>query len=203
MIFKASILALVAPLVHATINIQLPTPVRSASSFTVKWTSDATDPGLFSFELNNEVFHNSYAIANNVQTTQGSLTIALPIVPIGGGYTLQAVNITNINDVYGETGQFNIEEAVSSSEAPTRSGSAGTVAVTTRPPMATTGGGFGTTMTGATNAGGAATGSAASGSGTASSAPTGFNNGATSKFGAGSYAAMALSGIAGVAMLAL
>jgi hypothetical protein len=41
------------------------------------------DSPTFSFELVNEVFHNSFAIANNVEPTPGSLEVTLPIVPAG------------------------------------------------------------------------------------------------------------------------
>jgi len=41
------------------------------------------DRSTFSIELVNTVFHNSFAIANNVVPTSGTMTIELPIVPVG------------------------------------------------------------------------------------------------------------------------
>jgi hypothetical protein len=48
------------------------------------------------------------------------------------GYTLQAVNITNINDVYAQTGQFSVGAPLSSSTtaAGTGAASGSSVAVT-------------------------------------------------------------------------
>ena len=37
----------------------------------------------FSVELVNQNFHNTFAVANNVQTSAGSITVTLPVIPTG------------------------------------------------------------------------------------------------------------------------
>ncbi|PFH47584.1 hypothetical protein AMATHDRAFT_50192 [Amanita thiersii Skay4041] len=208
MIFnKVAFFALVAPLVHAAFNIETPSNVRSASSITIKWTAEPTDPfssPICSFELFNDAFHDSFAIANNVPSLQGSLTLTLPVVPIRDGYTIAAVNVSNINDRFGQTGSFAIAEAISSSSSATASasGSGSSAGVTTRPPVSGTSSGFGTTVAGTSTRTASGASGASSATSTNSAPPSGFSNAAT-KFGAGSYASMALSAMAGVAALAL
>ena len=52
----------------------------SGGSITFTWTADSTDPSTCDFVLANTNFHNTFAIANNVQTSSGSLTVTIPIV---------------------------------------------------------------------------------------------------------------------------
>ncbi|KAF8730544.1 hypothetical protein AX14_005479 [Amanita brunnescens Koide BX004] len=186
---KLAILALVAPLACATISIQPPVNAASNSPITITWTSNApgTDPPVFSIELVNLVFHNSFAIANNVQTTQGSLTLTIPTVPVGDGYSIEFVNISNINDIFAQTGQFSVAPASSV----TRASSTGTAA------SGSSAGSVSVTATGVP--------STSSGFGTTSSTTTATSssfNGAVSR-SSNSYTVLALSAFAGVALLAL
>jgi hypothetical protein len=60
-----------------------PTGAATGSTVTITWQATTTDPGVFSLELVNTIFHNTFAIANNIQTSTGSLTLQLPQVPVG------------------------------------------------------------------------------------------------------------------------
>ena len=54
----------------------------SGGTVTITWTYDATsDPATCDLVLVNANFHNTFAIANNVHTADGTTTLALPIVP--------------------------------------------------------------------------------------------------------------------------
>lgn len=75
-----SFLALVLPLVHA-LQLSTPTNVASGGSVTITWTPAAGDPAVFSVYLVNTVFHDNFGVANNVQSSAGTLTLQLPIVP--------------------------------------------------------------------------------------------------------------------------
>ena len=98
------------PLVSALSNLQVSTGATSGGPVTITWTQDSSDPSSCSFELVNTVFHNSFAIANNIQTSLQTLSVTLPSVPPGydsvlccanpwanviysDGYTLEAVQI--------------------------------------------------------------------------------------------------------------
>ncbi|KAM6498897.1 hypothetical protein JOM56_006845 [Amanita muscaria] len=189
MIFQLALLALVAPLVCATITLQAPNgTVRSNTPATFTWTSsDNADPPFFSLVLQATSFHNTYAIANNVLTTSGSISLTVPTVPAADGYTLQAVNISDINDIYSNYGPFSIAAALSTTASSTATGASSSV---TLPPGLST-------SSGASNAG------TATGSGTTANTgtPTPFNNGASQA--ASSYTALALSAFAGIIFLAL
>lgn len=104
----------VAPLVSALI-LQTPTNPTSGGQMTIMWTSENGDPSTWSFELLNPDFHDSFAIANNVDPSPQQLTLTIPIVPVGGGYSLEAVNIGNISDIYATTPSFSIGATSSSS----------------------------------------------------------------------------------------
>jgi hypothetical protein len=71
------------PLVSALSNLQVSTGPTSGGPVTITWSQDSTDPSSCSFELVNTIFHNSFAIANNIQTSQQTLTVTLPAVPPG------------------------------------------------------------------------------------------------------------------------
>lgn len=49
---------------------------------TITWTASTTDPTSFSIELVQASFHDTFAIANNVPTNMGQLTVQVPEVPI-------------------------------------------------------------------------------------------------------------------------
>jgi len=72
---------LALPLVFA-LTINPLTGATTGGTVTITWSATNTDPPYFSIELVNPAFHNTFAIANNVQTSLGELTIQLPQVPI-------------------------------------------------------------------------------------------------------------------------
>jgi len=217
MLAKLSALALAIPLVAGTVQLNIPKgPIYSQQQITITWTSQPSDP-LFSIELINPSFHNAFAIANNVRPTDGQVTLTLPVVPEGGDYQLNAVDVGNINNVYSSTSSFNIQAnpATASSSSATGSGtstgtaSSGTstgVSVTSHSVGTTSG--FGTTLTGPATTSTAATGtSAGAGSSTTKSASTGttFNGAGSFKMNGhvGAFAAVFFSAMAGAAVFAL
>ncbi|GBE77529.1 hypothetical protein SCP_0104040 [Sparassis crispa] len=136
MFVKISALAALLPLVSA-LTIQTPANWDSAIQANITWTSASTDPSTWSFELVNPVnFHNSFGLANNVDPSTGVLLVELPVVPPGDGYLLQAVNISNINDVFAQSGDFAIgatpsTSAASSSSTAASSSSSGSASAST------------------------------------------------------------------------
>ncbi|KIL71260.1 hypothetical protein M378DRAFT_6067 [Amanita muscaria Koide BX008] len=210
MIFQLALLALVAPLVCATITLQAPNgTVRSNTPATFTWTSsDNADPPFFSLVLQATSFHNTYAIANNVLTTSGSISLTVPTVPAGDGYTLQAVNISDINDLYSTYGPFSIAAALSTTASSTATGASSSV---TLPPGLSTSSGASSAGT-ATGSGTVSPSTLATSAGTITGSTTGtqtantgtstpFNNGANQA--ASSYTALALSAFTGIIFLAL
>lgn len=77
-----SALTLVVPFVSA-LTLNTPKDLSSGGPATISWTNAAGDPSTFSLELVNTVFHNSYAIANNVVPSSGTISLQLPTVPPG------------------------------------------------------------------------------------------------------------------------
>ncbi|KAG5340520.1 hypothetical protein C0989_001330 [Termitomyces sp. Mn162] len=214
---KLSFLALATPLVNA-LTLNIPSNPTSGGSVTITWTSTATDPP-FSLELNHPSFNSAIAIANNVQPGQGMITLTLPIVPSEAGYTLEAVNIGNINDVFSTTGSFAIAPNPDSS-APASSASTSAATGTSVLATASTTGSvipktsatspvsspaFGSTVShsGSVTASGSASPSAQSNTASA----TTITNGASFnyKFGGnkGAMAAVLISALAGAAVVVL
>ncbi|CCM03659.1 uncharacterized protein FIBRA_05803 [Fibroporia radiculosa] len=181
-------LAAFASAATAQITLQTPTNWQSGTSANISWT--ATDSAsLFSLELVNSVFHNAFAIAGNIQPSLGFLSFEMPSVPPGAGYVLEAVNVTNINDVYGSSGSFSIAQTPSTTTSSTTSSSSSTTSS-----LSTTGS---TTTTGSSSSSSSSTTSAAT---TTSSAPATTNfNGSPAKFdlSLGSWAVMAAGAVAG------
>ncbi|KAH9932205.1 uncharacterized protein B0H18DRAFT_952357 [Fomitopsis serialis] len=75
---------------------------------TVGWTSQSGDPASFSLTLvsadsNGEAF----ALAADVPTDEGSVSITVPDVA-AGQYVLNAANVTNVNEIYAESAQFSV-----------------------------------------------------------------------------------------------
>ncbi|KIM82188.1 hypothetical protein PILCRDRAFT_71054 [Piloderma croceum F 1598] len=101
------ILTFVVPLVSA-LTLNLPKDPITGGQTVLTWTANATDPPSFTIELDQASFHNALGIANNVATSAMTLTLELPSVPPGGGYTLQAVANGDINLVYSATSPFTI-----------------------------------------------------------------------------------------------
>ncbi|KAJ7237557.1 hypothetical protein B0H12DRAFT_1057239 [Mycena haematopus] len=120
----------------AAVDIPPPTGVTSGGSAVITWTDYDTLP-TFSIELANPKFHDSLAIANNVDPTKGTITVSIPSVPEGAGYTLQFVNITDINQLYGESDEFSIDPTVTESLTTTGGTATGTVLSTSASPTAT------------------------------------------------------------------
>ncbi|EIW87410.1 hypothetical protein CONPUDRAFT_96820 [Coniophora puteana RWD-64-598 SS2] len=111
---KLAALALIAPLASAlTLNTPT-TSVTNGAQVTITWTATTEDPSTFSLELVNTVFHNAYALVSTVQTASGSATFELPTVPVGSGYSFEAIKIGDINTVYSNTPQFDIGQATAS-----------------------------------------------------------------------------------------
>ena len=79
----AQLALLVAAAATATaITFNTPTNVVSGQNVQISWTSTSTDPSVFSIELvNAPLLGNEIAIANNVQTSSGSTTASVPVVP--------------------------------------------------------------------------------------------------------------------------
>ncbi|KAF8799908.1 hypothetical protein BYT27DRAFT_7119137 [Phlegmacium glaucopus] len=111
-----SLLVLFAPFVSA-LTILAPTNVTSGGFFTINWTSAAGDPATWTFELTNPSFNNAIAISNNVDPSLGSITIQCPVVTPGGAFTIQAVDIGNINMVFAESPIFSIGATITSSSS--------------------------------------------------------------------------------------
>ncbi|KAF8971892.1 hypothetical protein BDZ97DRAFT_1901537 [Flammula alnicola] len=209
MFAKLSLLALAVPLVSA-LQLATPTNPTSGGQVTIHWTNQQGDPTSWSFELTNTAFNNEFAIANNVDPSASQLTLTLPIVPVGDGYTLQAVNIGNVSDIFAQTPDFAVGATTTSltTSASTLSSagssSSGTLShvtsitpsstpgfssnIITSSPSSSTSGASATTSTGA---------AVTSSSAAALSSRMGFGN------SAGGIVAVVLSAVAGAAMIAL
>ncbi|EPT03449.1 hypothetical protein FOMPIDRAFT_1028722 [Fomitopsis schrenkii] len=112
-----SALVALAPFAAAFV-LETPTNWQTSSTANISWSTSAGDPSSFSFELvNPEIFHNSYAIGSNIQASQQFFSFEMPTVDIGAGYYLEAVNVTNIGDVYARSGEFSIAAAASTSSS--------------------------------------------------------------------------------------
>ncbi|KAF8167222.1 hypothetical protein B0H34DRAFT_680889 [Crassisporium funariophilum] len=209
MFSKLTLLAFVAPLVSA-LTLQIPENPTSGGSVTIKWNSAQGDPDTWTFELLNTVFNNAFAIANNVDPSTQQLTLTLPVVPVGDGYTLEAVDIGDINKVFASTGSFSIgpNAGSTSSSTGTATPSSTTSVSTTRvtspsgtPTSVTTT--RTTTSTSATNVSTTATNTNTNTA--VNNAPsTGAALSSRVNFGsAGGFAAVLLSAVAGAVVVAL
>ncbi|KAF8838682.1 hypothetical protein BDN67DRAFT_971150 [Paxillus ammoniavirescens] len=180
-------LALALPFVSA-MTVDAPVGAITGSPVTLTWAGNGSDPSYFTFELSNPLFNYAYAIANNVATSEGSTSLTLPQVPVGGGYTLLATATDNINQIYGQSSQFSIgapgtntttTATSTTSAAPGSPPSTGTVPTVTTAP-------------------------APSGTTAASGTPSSSSNSAVSSFkfglGVGPAAAVVLSAVAGAVM---
>jgi hypothetical protein len=208
---EISLLALAAAPLSSALTIDTPTNWTSGGQAVISWENAQGDPSTWSFELINVVFNDAFAIANNVDPSSSPLTIELPIVPAGAGYTLEAVNIGNITNVYATTASFSIGGTVSGTSSGTATGTGATTAtgaVTTTGAAttpATVSGvvtGTGTTARTGTTAGtgtaagtGAGTGTAA----TTAASPTKSSGAASFKYDLGTYAVALVGAVAGAA----
>ncbi|KAI6138461.1 hypothetical protein BKA82DRAFT_3137601 [Pisolithus tinctorius] len=98
---------------------------------TLNWQTESSDPSYFSVLLANPIFHDTFAIANNVGSALTTLTLELPQVPVGTSYQLQGINVSDVNDVYATSPSFSIGPAPSSNTTTTTT-------TTTTTPGATT-----------------------------------------------------------------
>ncbi|KAF9458027.1 hypothetical protein BDZ94DRAFT_1301476 [Collybia nuda] len=221
MFTKISLLALLAPLV-AALTVEVPQNPKSSSPITIRWESQAGDPATFSIFLINEVFHDSFGIANNVVPELGEITLTLPVVParliwgISDGYTINLVDVGNVNNVFASSSTFSVAEntatdTTSGSSTGTGTGTATTGRSTsttpsvpsTRPSNTSTS--FGVTVTppasSPTNSASNSTSSASSSdpatSSSAASVPIKINT------NVGALAAVVISAIAGAVVVAL
>ncbi|KIJ66577.1 hypothetical protein HYDPIDRAFT_174620 [Hydnomerulius pinastri MD-312] len=187
MFAKFSALALALPLVSA-LTLNTPTGATTGGVVTITWTASTTDSPYFTLEMVNTAFHNTFAIANNVQTSLGTMTIELPQVPVGDGYTLEAVATNNVNQIYAQSGDF----AVGAQTTPSTT-MASTTATGSTASSASTASTYTTPASSTTS------------SSSTSAAPTNFNTGAASSFkfalGAGPAAAVLLSAVAGAVIV--
>ncbi|KAF8551098.1 hypothetical protein OG21DRAFT_328578 [Imleria badia] len=139
---KLCTLALALPLVSA-FTFGSTSGWTAGATVTITWTASTTDPTTFSIELANPSYHNSYAIASDVPTANGQITITLPQVLPGDGYSLQAVSISNVNDIiYQSPGTFVIGATSSSSASDASTTS--TPATTVSTPVSTSSATFST-----------------------------------------------------------
>lgn len=58
-------------------------PASHTPKFTLASLANLPTSATFSIELTNDIFHNAFAIANNVVPELGQQTLTLPIVPVG------------------------------------------------------------------------------------------------------------------------
>ncbi|KAF7291374.1 hypothetical protein MIND_01281900 [Mycena indigotica] len=121
---STALAVLLAALASTTsaISVNTPSDLTSGGPATITWTSASDDP-VFSIELLHPNFNEALAIANNVDPANNTITVTLPPVEAGDGYTIEFVNITNINDVFATSSSFSIAPAASASSAPSASGS--------------------------------------------------------------------------------
>jgi hypothetical protein len=115
-------LAIVAFQMASALKIQAPTNPASDGQVTIKWSAEATDPATFSIQLTNEIFHNTFAIANNVDSALGEIVLTLPTLQPGSGYAVIAHDNSNINNVFAKSSEFDVG-ATSASGSSTASGS--------------------------------------------------------------------------------
>ncbi|KAE9394340.1 hypothetical protein BT96DRAFT_943255 [Gymnopus androsaceus JB14] len=106
----------VLPAALGAIVFNTPTNVTSGLVSNITWTADDTDP-TFSLELNHPSFSNSIAIGNNIDPTLETLSIEWPIVPADVDYSLSAVNIGNISNIFAQSSDFAIAQAPTTASA--------------------------------------------------------------------------------------
>ncbi|KAG1798996.1 uncharacterized protein HD556DRAFT_166155 [Suillus plorans] len=187
----AALATFAIPLVSA-LTLNTPTGVSVGGLVNVTWEATTSDPSSFSLYMVNTIFHNTFAIGNNVQSSAGIITLTLPQVPVGDGYTLEATSNSNINTVYAQSGDFAVS-AQSSATLPSTS---------TTSTSSSTGTGLSTAPTVAPTTTAPATTAQTSSSASASPSPIN-SSGATSliKIGMGPAAVVLLSAAAGAAIM--
>jgi len=206
-----SVLALVAPLVSG-LTVTVPDGATSGGNITINWTTDSTDPSTWTFELVNPSFNNAFALANNVDPSLNTITIQCPIVPTGSDYTVEAVNIGNINQVYATSSSFfigaTVSSSVSSSTTVSTTGTGtntNTLASTTTSLLPVTSSAASTlsTVSGAGTGSGTGAGTGTGTAGTTTPSTAAALSSRLASTNAGGYAVLLLSAVAGAAVVAL
>ncbi|KAH7923787.1 hypothetical protein BV22DRAFT_560258 [Leucogyrophana mollusca] len=132
MFTKLSAVALALPLVSA-LTLNAPTGLTTGGQGTITWTTASGDPATFTLEMVNTLFHDTFAIANNLQSNAGSYTFEMPQVPVGDGYTFEAINPSDINDIYATSGDFSVGAATTASTTQASTASGATLVIAYRP----------------------------------------------------------------------
>ncbi|KAJ8093888.1 hypothetical protein PM082_009756 [Marasmius tenuissimus] len=117
MFFKLSLLSTLATLASA-LTLNAPQDAVVGRNVTVSWSDVGSTP-VFTLQLHHPSFNNDFALANNVDPNLNSITFVMPEVEEQSDYTFRAVNISDITQVYAETGNFRIvnQTTASSTEA--------------------------------------------------------------------------------------
>jgi len=108
----------------------------SQAEVTVSWAvTSPDDPAVFTIELRNDAFNDHFAIANAVDASLLSLTLTLPVVPDATGYTIQLVDVGNIDNVYAESSTFSVgavqTDSTTGTDSSTSSGSSSSITLST------------------------------------------------------------------------
>ncbi|THU97154.1 hypothetical protein K435DRAFT_889908 [Dendrothele bispora CBS 962.96] len=199
---KIALVAAVLPFVQALTWGAPPTDAVSTQQSTLTWTATDSDT-VFSIELTHPLLNDKIAIANNVNPGDQSITVTWPVLIGRDGYTVQAVNIGNITDVFATSSAFNIAAPPSVSQSSTASGASGASSGTASGSAASTTATAPTSASRTTPSGSGSNSASGSASQTApnssssSAAPTSINgNGATSAKVNGGLVALAAAGAA-------
>jgi len=107
--FSLSFVGIFASLAYG-LTINTPNNWKGNTTNVVTWTSTSSDPTIFTIELVNTQFNPSIGVANNVQTSLGSVGVPLPRLTAGPDFTLQFVDVSNINNVIAMSSPFSIAE---------------------------------------------------------------------------------------------
>jgi len=179
-----------------SITLQTPTNWQSGTQANISWsTTDTTTR--FSLELVNPGnFHNSFGIGTNIDPTLGFLSFTLPVVPAGDGYMLEAINVTDINTVYGSSGQFSIAQTPSTVSSSTTASSSSTLSSAS---LTSSGSSVSTVSGSSTSAAPSSTAPSSSGTSSAAASTGSSFNGSPARFdfSLGSWAVMAVGAVAG------
>ncbi|KZT72976.1 hypothetical protein DAEQUDRAFT_722611 [Daedalea quercina L-15889] len=196
MLAALSALVALVPLASA-LTLETPTDWLSGTTANISWITASGDPTSFSFELSNpDIFHNSYAIGSNIQSSLEFYSFEMPTVDVGDGYYLQAVNITNINQYYAESGEFSIGASPASSSASSSATSSGASSAASS--ASATSSGASSAASSASSSASSAAASSTSAAGAAETSGSGTFNGATRfDINFGSLAVAAIGAVAG------
>ncbi|KAG2037551.1 hypothetical protein BDR03DRAFT_982187 [Suillus americanus] len=180
----AALATFAIPLVSA-LTLNTPTSASIGDMFTFSWDATTADPSSFNLYMVNTIFHNTFAISTDVQTSAGSMTIVLPQAPLGSGYTLEATSISNVNSVLATSGGFTVTATTTTSTSTTS-----TMSTSMGTSMGTMSGASTVSLT-----------SSASTSASSGSTPSAISGAASLKISTGPVAVVLLSAAAGAAIM--